>query len=79
MPRAENETMPPKKPPTTGLAIPQIEERIHEVRGHNVMLAHDLAELYGVDVRVLNQAVARNAARSTRCRATARACLSHRC
>lgn len=30
------------------------------VRGQKVMLAHDLAELYGVETRVLNQAVRRN-------------------
>jgi hypothetical protein len=40
-----------------------IESRIVEVRGHRVMLDADLARLYGVEVRTLNQAVRRNAAR----------------
>lgn len=37
-----------------------IQQRIHEIRGEKVMLDRDLAELYGVVVRVLNQAVKRN-------------------
>jgi hypothetical protein len=41
----------------------RLDERIHELRGHNVMLDRDLADLYGVEVRALNQAVMRNAGR----------------
>lgn len=37
-----------------------IERRIYLVRGHKVMIDGDLAELYGVEIRVLNQAVKRN-------------------
>jgi len=37
-----------------------IERKIYPVRGHNVMLDRDLAALYGVATRVLNQAVRRN-------------------
>ncbi|MBV6403662.1 MAG: hypothetical protein GFGODING_00405 [Flavobacteriales bacterium] len=37
-----------------------ITDRIHVVRGHKVMLDRDLAVLYGVEVRVLKQAVRRN-------------------
>ena len=37
-----------------------IKHRIYEVRGMRVMLDRDLAELYGVETRVLNQAVRRN-------------------
>lgn len=37
-----------------------IQQRIHEIRGEKVMLDRDLAELYGVEVRILNQAVKRN-------------------
>jgi len=37
-----------------------IEQRIFLIRGLNVMLDRDLSELYGVDTRVLNQAVRRN-------------------
>jgi hypothetical protein len=37
-----------------------IENKIFTVRGQQVMLDRDLAELYQVETRVLNQAVARN-------------------
>ena len=37
-----------------------IEKKIYLIRGHKVMLDRDLAELYGVETRVLNQAVRRN-------------------
>jgi hypothetical protein len=37
-----------------------IEQRIFSVRGQKVMLDRDLAELYGVGTKVLNQAVKRN-------------------
>ena len=37
-----------------------IQNRIHGVRGVKVMLDKDLAELYQVEVRALNQAVKRN-------------------
>ena len=40
-----------------------IEASILIVRGHRVLLDEDLARLYGVEVRALNQAVRRNAAR----------------
>jgi hypothetical protein len=33
---------------------------IHRIRGHNVLLAADLARLYAVETRVINQAVKRN-------------------
>ncbi|MCL2417128.1 MAG: ORF6N domain-containing protein [Bacteroidales bacterium] len=35
-------------------------QKIYEVRNQRVMLDYDLAELYGVETRVLNQAVRRN-------------------
>ena len=38
-------------------------EKIYLIRGQKVMLDRDLAEMYGVEVRVLNQAVKRNATR----------------
>jgi hypothetical protein len=41
----------------------QIEQRIFTIRGLQVMLDSDLAELYGVETKVLNQAVKRNVAR----------------
>ena len=37
-----------------------IHSKIHEIRGQKVMLDFDLAELYEVEIRVLNQAVKRN-------------------
>ena len=37
-----------------------IRSRIHEIRGQRVMLDFDLAKMYGVETRVLNQAVKRN-------------------
>jgi len=42
--------------------IPQeiIEQKIFMIRGHKVMLSHHLAQLYGVETRVLIQAVKRN-------------------
>ena len=40
-----------------------IQSKIYEIRGQKVMLDRDLAELYGVETRVLNQAVKRNAER----------------
>lgn len=54
-----------KRPLATGVIIPA--ERIHRciyvIRGQKVLLDEDLAELYGVQTRVLNQAVSRNAER----------------
>jgi len=40
--------------------IKSIQNRIYEIRGERVMLDFDLAELYGVATKVLNQAVKRN-------------------
>ena len=40
--------------------IELIERKIHLIRGQKVMLDSDLAELYGVPAKVLNQAVKRN-------------------
>ena len=40
--------------------VEQIEERIFLIRGQKVMLDRDLASLYGVETRILNQAVRRN-------------------
>ena len=37
-----------------------IRSKIHVIRGQQVMLDRDLAELYGVETKVLNQAVKRN-------------------
>ena len=40
-----------------------IQEKIYEVRDQKIMLDFDLAELYGTETKVLNQAVKRNADR----------------
>lgn len=40
--------------------IESIQYRIYEIRGQKVMLDFDLAALYGIETRVLNQAVKRN-------------------
>jgi hypothetical protein len=40
-----------------------IQSKIYEIRGQRVMLDFDLAELYEVETRVLNQAVKRNIGR----------------
>jgi len=42
------------------VAVDRIERLIILVRGHKVMLDADLAELYGVQTKALNQAVKRN-------------------
>jgi len=42
------------------IAIQSIQARIYEIRGERVMLDLDLAVLYEVETRVLNQAVKRN-------------------
>ena len=45
-----------------GELVPQeiIEQKIFMIRGHKVMLSTDLAKLYGVETRILIQAVKRN-------------------
>lgn len=40
--------------------IDELRTRIHEIRGIQVMLDKDLAELYGVEVKNLNKAVKRS-------------------
>jgi len=45
------------------IPIERVQQVIYLIRGQKVMLDKDLALLYGVETRVLNQAVRRNAAR----------------
>lgn len=40
--------------------VQRVEESIDLIRGQHVMLSHDLAELYGVELRALTQAVKQN-------------------
>ena len=48
---------------TDSAPVHSIEQKIVLVRGQKVMLDSDLAELYGVQTRILNEAVKRNSAR----------------
>ena len=49
--------------PIAKVSEDSILEKIYVIRGLKVMLDRDLAEMYGVEVRVLNQAVKRNNSR----------------
>ena len=46
-----------------GTSTEVVTQKILVIRGHKVILDADLAELYGVNTKVLNQAVKRNASR----------------
>lgn len=48
------------QPPATTSPSAKVETSIVSIRGQRVILAADLAMLYGVEVKVLNQAVKRN-------------------
>ena len=51
-----------RRPSPLKLPVPvtRIERAVVRLRGHNVMLDVDLAALYGVEIKALNQAVKRN-------------------
>jgi ORF6N domain len=55
-----NEIRMPRSNPLVRLAPQIIERRIFVVRGQRVMLDADLAQLYGIPTKVLNQGVMRN-------------------
>ncbi len=55
-----------KPPASQDLAAERIALMVVVIRGEKVMLDSDLAELYGVPVKVLNQAVQRNIERFPR-------------
>ncbi|TFU91955.1 ORF6N domain-containing protein [Barnesiella sp. WM24] len=59
MKEKENNILEPVNGGDNSLLLP-IESLIHVIRGQQVMLDSDLARLYGVETRVLNQAVKRN-------------------
>ena len=42
------------------MKLPDIQQKIYNIRGYSVMLDFDLAEIYKVETRVLNQSVKRN-------------------
>ena len=54
--------MPPKKPKPGAIELvaTEVERRIHAVRGVRVMIDAELAELYGVPTKRLNEQVDRN-------------------
>lgn len=55
--------MPHKKNLTTrslAVSVQIVERKIYLIRGHKVMIDVDLAELYGVPTRTLNQQIQRN-------------------
>ena len=41
-------------------SVDKIENKIYQIRGKRVMIDKDLAVLYGVETKVLNQSVKRN-------------------
>lgn len=45
------------------IPVERIDSRIFLIRGHKVLLDRDLAELYGVETRIVNRAVRRNSER----------------
>ena len=55
--------MPKSSLPVPAVSEETIVEKIYIIRGRKIMLDRDLAEMYGVEVRVLNQAVKRNSIR----------------
>ena len=42
------------------MEIEQIQQKIFEIRGQKVMLDRDLAEMYGVETKRLNEQIKRN-------------------
>ena len=58
-----SETMSASKTIPALAPLAQIEARILIIRGQKVMIDADLAELYGVPTKALNQAIKRNAQR----------------
>src|SRR5207302_692150 len=52
-----------KETPMTSIKLKTVESKIFVLRGHKVMLDADLAELYGVPTKRLNEQVSRNLSR----------------
>jgi len=65
--RLEFESMPEQKCPSIAsqqlISVEGIERRIFLIRGHRIILDNDLAALYGVSTRRLNEQVRRNSSR----------------
>ncbi len=47
----------------SSLLVEKVREKIYRIRNIEVMLDSDLAELYGVETKYINQAVSRNTER----------------
>ena len=45
------------------MSVENIQNKVYVIRGHQVMLDYDLADIYGYEVKNLNQQVKRNIAR----------------
>lgn len=58
--KQKKEGMPKTKNEIAIIPSEIITNKIYIIRGHKVMIDRDLAELYGVQTKVLNQAVRRN-------------------
>jgi hypothetical protein len=58
----KSNAMPRKESPSALIPTERIERHIYLIRGQKVMLSHDLARLYLVPAKRLNEAVARNRA-----------------
>ena len=52
--------MPSKEASLAIIPIDRIQHRIYLIRGQRIILSPDLADLYGVSVRTMNQAIMRN-------------------
>lgn len=52
--------MSKSRPTAVGIPIERIARCVYLIRGHKVMLDYDLADLYAVPTKALNQAVTRN-------------------
>src|SRR5688572_1618839 len=61
--QGQTQKMASTTPSAEPLATPRIEGRIQVIRGLKVMVDADLAALYGVPTKALNQAVKRNGVR----------------
>jgi len=59
-PRHPQRQWPRNQTPVQVVPVEFIERKIYLIRGYKVMLDSDLAELYQVPTKVLNQAVRRN-------------------
>ncbi len=60
---SKKEVMSKPNLPIAAVSEENILEKIYLIRGQKVMIDRDLAEMYGVEVKRMNQAIKRNAIR----------------